>query len=161
MVSELFVPLRLSSLPKRYVREFSLSPGVSANPLAVDDLILLAIDYRKVFRSPLPVKSGYRSVAEQAALKKRMSRSGKGAFAAKAGYSEHALGTAFDIGNARSYAWLAENAWKHGFVMTYGPGCGKITGFPEEKWHYRWIGTEAAKEYRDSGKACPSDFLGK
>lgn len=67
--------------------------------------------------------------------------------------SEHQLGIAVDINADKSkcsnedvYEWLAENAYKYGFVLRYPPGKQKITGTSYEPWHYRYVGKEAAKE---------------
>ncbi len=74
------------------------------------------------------------------------------------GTSEHQLGIAADINadkskcsNEEVYAWLAENAYKYGFVLRYPPGKQKITGTSYEPWHYRYVGEEAAKEIYERG----------
>ena len=74
------------------------------------------------------------------------------------GTSEHQLGIAVDINadkskcsNEEVYAWLAENAYKYGFVLRYPPGKQKITGTSYEPWHYRYVGEEAAKEIYERG----------
>ena len=74
------------------------------------------------------------------------------------GTSEHQLGIAADINadkskcsNEEVYAWLAENAYKYGFVLRYPPGKQEITGTSYEPWHYRYVGEEAAKEIYERG----------
>lgn len=74
------------------------------------------------------------------------------------GTSEHQLGIAVDINADKSkcsnedvYGWLAENAYKYGFVLRYPPGKQKITGTSYEPWHYRYVGEEAAKEIYERG----------
>lgn len=74
------------------------------------------------------------------------------------GTSEHQLGIALDINADKSkcsnedvYEWLAENAYKYGFVLRYPPGKQKITGTSYEPWHYRYVGEEAAKEIYERG----------
>ena len=69
------------------------------------------------------------------------------------GTSEHQLGIAVDINADKSkcsnedvYEWLAENAYKYGFVLRYLPGKQKITGTSYEPWHYRYVGKEVARE---------------
>lgn len=69
------------------------------------------------------------------------------------GTSEHQLGIAVDINADKSkcsnedvYEWLAENAYKYGFVLRYPPGKQKITGTSYEPWHYRYVGKEVARE---------------
>ena len=74
------------------------------------------------------------------------------------GTSEHQLGIAVDINADKSkcsnedvYGWLAENAYKYGFVLRYPSGKQKITGTSYEPWHYRYVGEEAAKEIYERG----------
>lgn len=84
-------------------------------------------------------------------------------FSARPGQSEHQLGTAVDFGGTsedkyQSFAdtpqgqWLAEHAYKFGFVMSYPPGSEEITGYIYEPWHFRYIGVEAAREWKESGE---------
>ena len=74
------------------------------------------------------------------------------------GTSEHQLGIAVDINadnskcsNEEVYAWLAENAYKYGFILRYPMGKQEITGTSYEPWHYRYVGIEAAKEIYERG----------
>lgn len=69
------------------------------------------------------------------------------------GTSEHQLGIAVDINADKSkcsnedvYGWLAENAYKYGFVLRYPLGKQKIIGTSYEPWHYRYVGKEVARE---------------
>lgn len=84
---------------------------------------------------------------------------------AKAGYSEHQLGTAIDItGKSVNYSsannsflnsvesvWLEKNAYKYGFIMSYPLNKEKITGYQHEPWHYRYVGIEKAKKIKEKG----------
>ena len=69
------------------------------------------------------------------------------------GTSEHQLGIAVDINadNEDVYAWLAENAYKYGFILRYPMGKQEITGTSYEPWHYRYVGIEAAYEINERG----------
>jgi LAS superfamily LD-carboxypeptidase LdcB len=79
------------------------------------------------------------------------------------GTSEHQLGLAVDIIDASLYSlerkqetlaaqqWLMENSWKYGFVLRYPEDREKITGIIYEPWHYRYVGTEVARELYESG----------
>ena len=114
------------------------------------------------------VDSAYRSYASQAATFDAWAAQLGPAAAllrsARPGHSEHQLGTALDVSSpgwsgrfgdwaveSREGAWMAENAWRHGFVMSYPAGGEDETCFGYEPWHYRWIGREAAAEHRASG----------
>jgi D-alanyl-D-alanine carboxypeptidase len=83
---------------------------------------------------------------------------------ARPGHSEHQLGTAIDFTSPgvtpwehRDWAttpagsWMAANAWRYGFVMSYPRGGTAATCYQYEPWHYRWIGRHAAAAQRTSG----------
>ncbi len=83
---------------------------------------------------------------------------------ARAGHSQHQLGTAIDFSSSevadglggsfrytKAAAWLAENAWSYGFAISYPSGYEAVTGYSYESWHYRYIGISNAKEMHDSG----------
>ena len=81
------------------------------------------------------------------------------------GTSEHQLGIAVDINadkskcsNEEVYAWLAENAYKYGFILRYPLGKQEITGTSYEPWHYRYVGEEAALEIYEQGKCLEEYF---
>ena len=66
-------------------------------------------------------------------------------------HSEHQLGLAIDIqkkGNTNAdqlYAWLENNAYRYGFILRYPKNKTEETGFQYERWHYRYVGTDAAQ----------------
>ena len=75
---------------------------------------------------------------------------------ARPGTSEHQLGLALDISMYASNAdtvhgWLAENAWRYGFIYRYPAGSEDITGVNNEPWHYRYVGREYAEMIYQSG----------
>lgn len=68
------------------------------------------------------------------------------------GTSEHHLGLAVDISSGEAgYAWLAEHCAEYGFILRYQEGFLDITGTIHEPWHFRYLGTELAKEVADTG----------
>lgn len=84
-------------------------------------------------------------------------------FSAKPGFSEHQTGLAFDIGGVdRSLwaeedfkytdeaKWLKENCYKYGFILRYPEGKEWKTGYMHESWHFRYIGVEHSKNFKDS-----------
>jgi zinc D-Ala-D-Ala carboxypeptidase len=117
--------------------------------------------------------SGYRSYASQAiAWNKWLEREGdRGAIvSAPPGHSEHQLGTTVDFGSpeleeivgeeiefhtyfyrTREGFWLAENAHKYGFTLSYPRQAFDLTGFYYEPWHYRYVGVELATHLRQTG----------
>lgn len=119
------------------------------------------------------VREGYRTAEEQQEIledriqtyinqgysRSRAERTAK-EWVALPGTSEHQLGIAVDINadksmcsNEEVYAWLAENAYKYGFILRYPPGKQEITGTSYEPWHYRYVGVgvEAAQEIYEQG----------
>lgn len=112
------------------------------------------------------VREGYRTAEEQQEIledkiqaymnegysQARAERTAK-EWVAIPGTSEHQLGIAVDINadktkcsNDEVYAWLAENAYKYGFILRYPQGKQETTGTGYEPWHYRYVGKEAAQE---------------
>ena len=73
------------------------------------------------------------------------------------GHSEHQLGLAVDLADARDDAqaqselreWLAEHAWEYGFILRYPEGKDRITGHGYEPEHFRYVGASAAKQIRE------------
>ncbi|MBO4359696.1 MAG: M15 family metallopeptidase [Eubacteriaceae bacterium] len=49
------------------------------------------------------------------------------------------------------YAWLHTHCYEYGFILRYPKGYEDVTGYDFEPWHYRYIGVDAAIEFRDSG----------
>ncbi len=84
---------------------------------------------------------------------------------ALSGYSEHQLGLAVDINadntqctDSDAYLWLADNAYKYGFILRYPSDKEEITGIMHEPWHYRYVGVEVAKEIFER-KICLEEYL--
>ena len=50
------------------------------------------------------------------------------------------------MGEAPEGQWLADNAHRFGFVLSYPRGFEDETGYAFEPWHYRYIGVEAAAQ---------------
>lgn len=93
-------------------------------------------------------------------------------FSAKPGFSEHQTGLAFDIGgvdrslwaeddfkNTKEAEWLKNNSYKYGFILRYPEGKEWKTGFVFESWHFRYIGPEHSKHFKDSNLTL-EEYLG-
>jgi len=85
-------------------------------------------------------------------------------FSAQPGRSQHQLGTTLDItssalgydltqtmGDRPEGRWLAENAHRFGFALSYPSGAEELTGYAFEPWHYRYVGKQAALELHEHG----------
>lgn len=72
--------------------------------------------------------------------------------AARPGHSEHQLGTALDLADRPgAYAWIARNAWRYGFVVSYPPGGRAVSCYRSEPWHIRYVGRPRAAAIHASG----------
>lgn len=117
----------------------------------------------------LVLSSAYRSIDDQKALMDEFAAEQGEALArtyvAEPGSSEHHTGLAVDFSDASplcstdsdecnlslsSAQWLADNAWKYGFIQRYPEGAKPITGIAYEPWHYRYVGTALARAMHDS-----------
>ena len=138
-----------------------LNGGYSVRKLVVADLKAMAAAARSA-HAPLAVQSAFRSYATQAstfAYWVKVDGSAKAlATSARAGHSEHQLGTAIDFrssggsapwnyadwGTSAAGKWLAVNAYRYGFVMSYAKGNQAATCYAYEPWHYRYVGRAEA-----------------
>lgn len=88
------------------------------------------------------------------------------------GCSEHQTGWAIDIGTANARCdldtcmahtdegeWLAANAWRHGFLLSYPADREHITGISFEPWHFRYVGTALAAELHRTGTQTLQEFF--
>ncbi len=92
---------------------------------------------------------------------------------ARPGTSEHQTGLAIDIsslpaecalntcfGDTEHGRWLAQNAWRFGFLLRYPADKVAITGYDYEPWHFRYIGVELATEMHNTGVTTLEEFFG-
>lgn len=152
-------------VPRNYKVELTeLSNGQSVDSRIYPSLQQMFDDMRAQGVYPT-VASGYRTSKKQQSLMDEKiesfvaqgySRSDAATEALKwvsaVGYSEHQTGLAVDINadgvnstGKQVYDWLADNAWEYGFILRYPEDKTEITHTSYEPWHYRYVGTEAAK----------------
>lgn len=105
----------------------------------------------------LVILSGYRSFARQKEVHEYWVKYEKGnrpaaeKYSARAGHSEHQLGTVVDFSTreindaigprfhtTKAAGWLRKNAGKFGFRLSYPKGAEEKTGYQWESWHWRW-----------------------
>ncbi|HAE36363.1 MAG: Poly-gamma-glutamate synthetase complex A [Candidatus Nomurabacteria bacterium GW2011_GWF2_35_66] len=113
--------------------------------------------------------SGFRSYATQKLILATEIKNGNPnaeIAVAKAGHSEHQLGTAIDVtGQSIQYMsasksfektnealWMENNAQDYGFIESYPLSKESITGYQYEPWHYRYVGADNAKEIINTGE---------
>lgn len=143
---------------KKHPVAASYAPG--EDPTALSAFQTLISDMQAKGFSVSNSYSGFRSYETQASIYSNYVASDGQAnadrYSARAGYSEHQTGLAFDLldGNGQLLTeptasdWLAVHAHEYGFVVRYLPGKEYSTGYMPESWHVRYIGKEAAEIYQ-------------
>src|SRR6266496_3311692 len=117
--------------------------------------------------NPIDIVASYRSYQQQKQLfderKARLGYEQALVKTARPGHSEHQLGTTLDFKTkgARDVSihwastpagrWVAENAWRFGFVQSYPRDKGDVTCYADEPWHYRYVGRGLAAQIHGSG----------
>jgi D-alanyl-D-alanine carboxypeptidase len=125
------------------VREFVVEPLAEMLDAAARDGVMLR------------VTSSYRSYADQLAL--LASNPDEDDLIALPGHSEHQLGTTVDLADGDD--WLAHNAYRFGFVMSFPPTRSPtFTCYRPEPWHYRYFGRDLATAIAASGLS-PREYL--
>jgi hypothetical protein len=154
------------------VKEAGIAGGGYIRKVAIDDLGAMATAAAKA-GTPIGVWSPYRSYKEQVAIfnyyAKTYGFENAITYSARPGHSEHQLGLAIDFmtagggsplpgdwGTTPAGRWMAANAWKYGWVLSYPKGKGgalisDVTCFHYEPWHYRYLGRELAAQVHGSG----------
>jgi D-alanyl-D-alanine carboxypeptidase len=132
-----------------------LKTGLRLRSVVLDDLLAMS-DAARAAGTVVAVSSAWRSWDSQAALRAKalqtQPREQVDRELAAPGHSQHQLGTAIDLGSIDdSFAdtpagrWMAANAWRYGWSLSYPRGGESETGYRWESWHYRWLGKPAAE----------------
>lgn len=162
------------------VRNGGVAGGGYVRKVVIDDLKAMSAAARKN-GTPLVAWSPYRSYKQQLKLfngyagwnSKTQTYSNFDSainFSARPGHSEHQLGLTIDfvaVGDThltsnwevtRTGGWMAKNAWKYGWIMSYPKGKQDLVCYSYEPWHYRYVGRDLAKKIHDSGLT-PREYL--
>ena len=147
------------------VKQAGFTEAFEVRKLVIDDLAALR-EAAEEAGNPIGIAAAHRSYYTQGSLyRRRVQTEGVGvakAKTAKAGHSEHQLGTTVDFKTAGDLdvdaawestpagKWMAKEAWRYGFVMTYPAGKSRITCYWYEPWHYRYFGVEKARDVHNS-----------
>lgn len=135
------------------VSETGIPGDGSVRALVVLDLEALGYAARRA-GVELSVESAYRSYDAQRrtfdSLVDAYGREFALESAGRPGHSEHQLGTTLDF--AGHDEWLAENAWRFGFILSYPAERSPArTCYKPEPWHYRYFGRDRAAAIHASG----------
>lgn len=160
-LSENYVPAKLSPIDAAYLFDKTKLQQFHSDALP---FLMRMLSESRASSGTLEIVSAYRSFSDQVAVKsgyKFLYGSGANQFSADQGYSEHQLGTAIDftvkkldglslqLEKQPEYEWLANNAYRFGFVLSYP----KNNGYYQfEPWHWRFVGIQLAKKLHDENK---------
>lgn len=151
------------------VRRAGFGGSYKVRAVMIDDLAALRVDAGKA-GGALAIFSSYRSYQEQIWSFGHWSNVlGPSALmsSARPGHSEHQLGLAIDFKayggpvpwayrdfarETAAGAWLAKNAWKYGFIMSYPWNKTAQVCYGYEPWHYRYVGRAEAAAIHASGQ---------
>lgn len=159
-LSENYVPLRLSEIDEEFVKDPNKTLEFHSSARSYLEDMLEAAQRKDL---DIKIVSAYRSFGTQSSLKASYLTTygtGSNQFSADQGYSEHQLGTAVDLSfvgdpaplmtafeNTKEFAWLKDNAYKYGFILSYPKN---NAYYQYEPWHWRFVGVKlATKLYRD------------
>lgn len=148
------------------IRRAGFDTPVLVRRILLDDLTALRKG-AEANGTPLKVVSAYRSYDYQRQLyDKKVRDEGPTAArlrTARAGHSEHQLGTTVDVlnptdeeltpafGRTPAGKWVAAHAHEYGFVFSYPTESRSRSCYEYEPWHLRYVGRELAAEIRESG----------
>ena len=145
---------------------------LSLRKMIMADLLAM-VDAADADGITLDISSSYRSYAYQEWLFQywvdELGQEEAERVSARPGSSQHQLGTTVDFGSVTvAFAehpagiWLAENAWRFGFSLSYPDGYEELTGYAYEPWHFRWItpaGTALEREFFGGIQQVMLEFL--
>ena len=145
---------------------FPFTDGLAVRSLVLGDLSA----FRQAAAdngTPLSILAAYRSHTQQADLYSRrvdeLGGTEAGSRVARPGHSEHQLGTTIDVtsegmadvdqswGATPTGQWVATNAYKFGFLLSYPQGASDRTCYDYEPWHLRYVGRDQAAAVITSG----------
>lgn len=160
-LEESFEPLELADVDNGYVADSRIADAVKkmiADARTNDNVRIIALSAYRDFEYQ---KELYENKVQRLQQEKGYSvdkaREEAATVVAVPGTSEHQLGLALDLVDARhvkldesqentaAYKWLYQHCAEYGFIVRYPNGKTDITGIIYEPWHFRYVGVEAAK----------------
>ncbi|MFZ2831593.1 MAG: M15 family metallopeptidase [Minisyncoccia bacterium] len=160
-LNENYTPRKSTVIPLSYTAQPEIEKMISAD---VWPFLQKMLDDAYATSTDVKIISAFRSFDTQSSLKsiyKVTYGTGANKFSADQGYSEHQLGTTIDFTTTKlgtkyetfektpAYAWLTENAYRYGFVLSY-PKNNAYYIF--EPWHWRFVGKALALRLHDEHK---------
>ncbi|WP_078713024.1 M15 family metallopeptidase [Agreia bicolorata] len=175
------IPDAANYVPPDLVALRSDIPNPYGYPLrqeAADALASMADAATAEIGQQLVAQSGYRAYDIQEIVYNRyvaqLGVAGADRTSARPGYSEHQTGMAIDIlatgsgcsldgpcfGETTAGQWLAANAYRFGYLLSYPADKTAVTGYEYEPWHFRYIGVDLSTEMHNEGVTTLEEFFG-
>lgn len=145
---------------------FPFTDGLALRGFVMEDLGAMR-EAAAANGTPIGIIAAYRSYERQKDLfDRRVGEMGQveaGSRVARPGHSEHQLGTTIDVGDEGAIdvdqawgasptgQWIASNAHKYGFLISYPAGAQARTCYDFEPWHLRYVGRDLAADVVASG----------
>ena len=158
-ISTKYKPENLVEIDRKYSAN-----GVRLREDCYESMLLMAKDM-EAEGLVLYIKSGFRTNSK---------RGGPNSlWFAWPGHTEHQTGLAFDLRKkgktyptlggykyeqTKEFAWLCDNAYRYGFILSYPKDKSDITGFGFEPWHWRFVGIDIATDMREKGFATYHEY---
>lgn len=151
--------------------------GAALRRDAADALLQLIASGWHTYGYQLSAGKAYVSASDQAALyEKAVAEQGEAqakATLGEPGHSEYQTGLVVDVtidgsscteascfAESTEGAWLLKHAHEHGFIIRYPAGAEAETGVAARPWTLRYVGTEMAAQFKESGKQSLESYLG-
>ena len=145
----------------------AMSEGILLHPTVMEATQNLFAGASATQYERFMVTSGYRTYVQQ---KQLYESAADKSFVMKPNHSEHQTGLAVDIGwqgmpgsqmaQSPQGQWLADNAFRYGFILRYPEDKTAITGVAFEPWHFRYVGQPHAYYCHTNG-LCLEEYLSR
>ena len=162
-----FIPKELAEADNGYVVDARIADAAKkmiADARAKDNVRIIALSgYREYEYQKELFDNKVERLQQEKGYSVTRAREEAATVVAVPGTSEHQLGLALDLVDARhvkldesqentaAYKWMYKHCHEYGFIVRYPNGKTDITGIIYEPWHFRYVGVEAATLIMEKG----------
>ena len=166
-LEETFVPEKLAEVDNGYVADERIADALKkmiADARSTEDVRIIALSgYRDYEYQKELFDNKVQRLQQEKGYSVDKARKEAATVVAVPGTSEHQLGLALDLVDARhvkldesqentnAYKWLYKHCAEYGFIVRYPNGKTDITGIIYEPWHFRYVGVDAATIIMEKG----------
>lgn len=166
-LEESFEPEKLAEVDNGYVADSRIADAVKkmiSDARTKDNVRIIALSaYRDYEYQKELYENKVQRLQQEKGYSVDKAREEAATVVAYPGTSEHQLGLALDLVDARhvkldesqentnAYKWLYKHCAEYGFIVRYPNGKTDITGIIYEPWHFRYVGEAAAKIIMEKG----------